>query len=156
MAVWPPGGLSVQKFARLVYPADISSALEGFIPVQRIGPTPWVLWLVKPIARPDKVVGRDKVGSIGHNAAPTQDGGALGTLRLERDDFSSNRHPALSFCLSMIFFGKPVPTFPDHALAVRSLPRGRNRASCFCAHCRLFLVLVALTRYRACSAAATK
>jgi hypothetical protein len=34
----------------------------------------------------------------------------------ERDDFSSNRHPALSFCLSMIFFGKPVPTFPDHAL----------------------------------------
>src|SRR6266568_6819967 len=36
---------------------------------------------------------------------------------LERDDFSSNRHPALSFCLSMIFFGKPVPTFPDHALA---------------------------------------
>ena len=38
----------------------------------------------------------------------------LGKL-LELDDFSSNRHPALSFCLSMIFFGKPVPTFPDHA-----------------------------------------
>src|SRR5712675_1224455 len=44
---------------------------------------------------------------------------------LERDDFSSNRHPALSFCLSMISAqtlrvcreGKPVPTFPDHALA---------------------------------------
>jgi hypothetical protein len=42
---------------------------------------------------------------------------------LERDDFSSNRHPALSFCLSMISGqtlrvcpeGKPVPTFPDHA-----------------------------------------
>src|SRR3977135_3099759 len=42
----------------------------------------------------------------------------------ERDDFSSNRHPALSFCLSMISAqtpsvcreGKPVPTFPDHAL----------------------------------------
>src|SRR6266481_8874748 len=32
----------------------------------------------------------------------------------EVDDFSANRHPALSFCLSMIFFGKPVPTFPDH------------------------------------------
>src|SRR3984893_19494615 len=30
--------------------------------------------------------------------------------------FSSNPHPALSFCLSMIFFGKPVPTFSDHAL----------------------------------------
>ena len=43
---------------------------------------------------------------------------------LERNDFSSNRHPALSFCLSMISGqtlrvcpeGKPVPTFPDHAL----------------------------------------
>src|SRR6266581_5800549 len=35
---------------------------------------------------------------------------------LEHDDFSSNRHPALSFCLSMIFFGNPVSTFPDHAL----------------------------------------
>src|SRR6266404_5542239 len=44
---------------------------------------------------------------------------------LERDDFSSNRHLAQSFCLSMISAqtlrvcreGKPVPTFPDHALA---------------------------------------
>src|SRR6266699_4650457 len=44
---------------------------------------------------------------------------------LERDDFSSNRHPALSFCLSMISGqtlrvcpeGKPVSTFPDHPLA---------------------------------------
>ena len=44
--------------------------------------------------------------------------------KIERDDFSSNRHPALSFCLSMISAqtlrvcreGKPVPTFPDHAL----------------------------------------
>src|SRR6266849_2431748 len=53
---------------------------------------------------------------------------------LERDDFSSNRHPALSFCLSMISaqtlrvcpVGKPVPTFPDHALdgdARRRAPR---------------------------------
>src|SRR5260370_32399959 len=50
-------------------------------------------------------------------------------LCLERDDFSSNRHPALSFCLSMISAqtlrvcreGKPVPTFPDHAL-VRDPP----------------------------------
>jgi len=36
-------------------------------------------------------------------------GGIMGVMRkwrepdLERDDFSSNRHPALSFCLSMIF-----------------------------------------------------
>src|SRR6266699_7200712 len=55
---------------------------------------------------------------------------------LERDDSSSNRHPALSFCLSMISGqtlrvcpeGKPVPThrvvargyaFPDHALKLK-------------------------------------
>jgi len=37
----------------------------------------------------------------------------------ERDDFSSNHPPALAFCLSMIFFRKPVPTFRDHALASR-------------------------------------
>ena len=36
---------------------------------------------------------------------------------LERDDFSSSRHPALSFFLfEHDLFGKPVPTFPDHAL----------------------------------------
>jgi hypothetical protein len=35
---------------------------------------------------------------------------------LERDAFWLNRHRALSFYLSMIFFGKPVSTFPDHAL----------------------------------------
>jgi hypothetical protein len=43
---------------------------------------------------------------------------------LERDDFSPNRHPALS-CLSMISAqalricreGKPASTLPDHALA---------------------------------------
>ena len=40
----------------------------------------------------------------------------LAGARPERDDFSSNRHPALSFLLSMIFFGKPVSTLPDHAL----------------------------------------
>ena len=46
--------------------------------------------------------------------------------RLERDDFSSNRHPALSFCLSTISGqtlrvcpeGKPAPTFPDRALVL--------------------------------------
>ena len=35
---------------------------------------------------------------------------------LERDDFSSNRHAALSFLFEHDLFGKPVPTFPDHAL----------------------------------------
>jgi hypothetical protein len=30
---------------------------------------------------------------------------------IERDDFSSNRHPALSFCLSMIFSENRFPLF---------------------------------------------
>src|SRR5467141_2740803 len=55
----------------------------------------------------------------------------LAMTNLERDDFSSNPKPALSFCLSMISAqtlrvcrkGKPVPTFPDHALV-----RGRQFA----------------------------
>jgi hypothetical protein len=32
-------------------------------------------------------------------------------LFLDRDDFSSNRHPALSFCLSMIFSENRFPLF---------------------------------------------
>ena len=38
---------------------------------------------------------------------------------LERDDFSLIRHPALSFLFEHDLLGKPVPTFPDHALAAR-------------------------------------
>src|ERR1700730_1170825 len=34
-----------------------------------------------------------------------------GASRSERDDFSSNRHPALSFCLSMIFSENRYPLF---------------------------------------------
>src|SRR5262249_21907477 len=45
-------------------------------------------------------------------------------LPLERDDFSSNRHPALAFWWSMIFFRKPVPTCRDHALNVPRIWRG--------------------------------
>ena len=48
----------------------------------------------------------------------------------ERDDFSSNRHSALASCLTMISEqtlrvcrGKPLPTFPDHALATLSRRR---------------------------------
>jgi len=33
------------------------------------------------------------------------------TLRLERDDFSSNRHPALGYCWSMIFSENRYPLF---------------------------------------------
>src|SRR5215211_6369877 len=35
----------------------------------------------------------------------------LARLCLERDDFSSNRHPALSLCLSMIFSENRYPLF---------------------------------------------
>jgi len=45
--------------------------------------------------------------------------------RLEWDDFSSNHHPALTFCLSMNFFRKPVPTFRDHALAASTVNPAR-------------------------------
>src|SRR6267378_4850488 len=53
------------------------------------------------------------------------------TVMLERDDFSSNRHPALSFCLSMISAqtprvcreGKPVST-------LGSSPRACFSGSC--------------------------
>src|SRR6516165_3578443 len=51
---------------------------------------------------------------------------------LERDDFSSNRHPALPLCLSMSFFAKPVPTFAGHALAYR-------RRAVFCTENRLLI-----------------
>jgi hypothetical protein len=39
---------------------------------------------------------------------------ALAAARLEQDDFSSIRHPALAFCWSMFFFRKPVST-PDQS-----------------------------------------
>src|SRR5262245_64745951 len=39
-----------------------------------------------------------------------------GEETLARDDFSSNRHLALTYSWSMIFFRKPVSTFRDHAL----------------------------------------
>ncbi len=38
-----------------------------------------------------------------------------------QDDFSSNRHPALTFCLRMSLFAKPVPTFAGHALLLAAL-----------------------------------
>src|SRR5713101_8664078 len=53
---------------------------------------------------------------------------SVGSEILERD-------PALSFCLSMISGqtlrvcpeGKPVPTFPDHALLFETIPAGIRR-----------------------------
>ena len=39
---------------------------------------------------------------------------------LKRDGIWLNHHRALGCCLRMIFFGKPLRTFPDHALATAS------------------------------------
>src|SRR5262249_40460313 len=50
---------------------------------------------------------------------------------LERDDFSSNHHPALPLCLSMIFSRKPVSTFRDHALVERDLSLPDHRLPFF-------------------------
>ena len=43
--------------------------------------------------------------------ATTDRWGEAKDLYPERDDFSSNRHPALSFCLSMIFSENRYPLF---------------------------------------------
>src|SRR5882724_7059000 len=57
--------------------------------------------------------GRDQVvrrcGFFGHQFVAEHAG--FFARRLERDDFSSNRHPALSFCLSMIFSENRYPLF---------------------------------------------
>src|SRR6266481_4060091 len=39
-----------------------------------------------------------------------------------------NRHRVPGFCLSMIFFGKPLRTFPDHALAAVDAREKNNHA----------------------------
>src|ERR1700745_1669415 len=44
----------------------------------------------------------------------------------DHDPTKLNRDHGLAFCLSMIFFRKPVPTFRDHALAFRTRARGRG------------------------------
>src|SRR5450631_1059969 len=56
------------------------------------------------------------------------------SLRLERDDFSSNRHPALSFCLSMIS-AQTRSAFV--ARENRYPPSGRGPRACFSGSCRL-------------------
>src|SRR3954449_1109169 len=61
---------------------------------------------------------------LGHGSASALIADAYGTGRttstrimtLERDDFSLHRHPALAFCLSMVF-SEPLRTFRDHASA---------------------------------------
>src|SRR5215470_8295449 len=44
---------------------------------------------------------------------------ALASARPKRDEIGTDHHRALDSCLGMIFFGKPLHTFPDHALVSR-------------------------------------
>ena len=44
----------------------------------------------------------------------------------EPDDFSSNRHPALAFCLSIIFSGNRLPLFRIHA----PMPKSHSNRHC--------------------------
>jgi hypothetical protein len=53
-----------------------------------------------------------------------------GTTQIERDDFSSNRHPAPSFDLSMIFSENRCPLFPDHALVSKKSGEFQGDAAC--------------------------
>src|SRR5215471_15791279 len=95
---------------------------------------------------------RGKVGKVGKAAVQPATSNSMGqsqtvdarmypvpTAPLEQDDFSSNRHLALSFWWSMIFFRKPVSTpvqgrgrlFRDHALGnsrARTLLLGKEIA----------------------------
>jgi hypothetical protein len=48
---------------------------------------------------------------------------------LERDDFSSNRRPTLSFCSSMIFSENRCPLCADAALRVRIMLERLRRHS---------------------------
>lgn len=45
---------------------------DTLAPVQRVGPGPWILWLVQPIAGPNKVIGGGKiVRGVRNDAAPS-------------------------------------------------------------------------------------
>jgi hypothetical protein len=67
-----------------------------------------------------------------------QNGWIGGTTQIERDDFSSNRHPALSFDLSMdlranasrLSRGKTGAIFPDHALVSKNSGEFQGDAAC--------------------------
>src|SRR5262249_10829435 len=72
-------------------------------------------------SRPDWVIGSDWrvfVAAALDGDGPSREDHIMITRVLKRNDCSSNRHPALGYCWSMIFFRKPVSTFRDHALTI--------------------------------------
>src|SRR5262249_41878609 len=45
--------------------------LDRLLPIERVGPSPWVLRLVKPITRPNEVICREEIACrIGNKATP--------------------------------------------------------------------------------------
>jgi len=71
-----------------------------------------IVHLERSALRPNKK-DRPKAVSIASVVGSTQSPVSFRSKRerLARDDFSSNRHPALSFCLSMIFSENRYPLF---------------------------------------------
>jgi hypothetical protein len=77
---------------------------------------------------------------------------------LAHDPIKLNRDHGLAFCLSMIFFRKPVPTFRDHALAGRArlttLPVVATRVTAWAAAARMITILLSVLCLAASSARA--
>ena len=77
---------------------------------------------------------------------------------LAHDPIKLNRDHGLAFCLSMIFFRKPVPTFRDHALAGRArlttLPVVATRVAAWAAAARMITILLSVLCLAASSARA--
>jgi hypothetical protein len=100
MAVLPPGGQRAPKVEVFLDFLIDESALGLLMPFL-------MLWTASPPGRQEPSVRRRRVHRQERRrlrcAVPR-----VSRLRIDalgRDDFSSNRHPALSFCRSMIFFG---------------------------------------------------
>ena len=73
----------------------------------------WNATLATPLEPEPLATGRRYLAPLGWSPGAT----------LERDDFSSNRHPALAFCWSMIFSENRYPLFG----IMRQLPRTPRR-----------------------------
>src|SRR5262249_16391629 len=75
-------------------------------------------WIGRSAASPGAAgAGRARAIAEAQSAPPRESGAGMSdAVVLERDDFSSNRHPALAFLRGMIFFRKPVPPFRDYGI----------------------------------------
>jgi hypothetical protein len=62
------------------------------------------------------------VADMSQSGRATMSTAKVRAVTLERDAFSSKRHPAAALCLRMFFFAKPVPIFAEHALGLAIMP----------------------------------